>query len=186
MISTIADDIVIRRCAFREYHKLAHLHYCAARPATVCRTYGAYAPQRSRFDDNNTDTNTQIDSSAVRLVGIVVYSYPSLRCTQRDLATNNRYRNAHRNQQANRRLNTELVTLSRLVVDPQYRAIGLAGELIRRSIVELPFRYVECIARMGHYCPQVFTGAGFVQSKADENNTRSPAYFLFTNGSWRI
>ena len=70
--------------------------------------------------------------------------------------------------------NRQVRTISRVIVHPQFRSVGLAQDLVRQLIDRCPTRYVESSTSMGAF-------AGFLTRCGFERfNTRplEPSYFL--------
>jgi GNAT superfamily N-acetyltransferase len=87
---------------------------------------------------------------AGRAVGVAVFGYPHLLLKARaralpDLAPGKISREGAAHLNANLRL------LQRVVVEPRYRGLGIAGRLIAAGLARVPTRYVECIAQMGDF-----------------------------------
>jgi ABC-type ATPase with predicted acetyltransferase domain len=74
-------------------------------------------------------------------------------------------------------INKNLRTISRVVVHPQFRGVGLGSELVRRILQECPTRYVETIAAMGKVHP-FFEKAGMTRVQHEGEK----AYFLYDRG----
>lgn len=70
--------------------------------------------------------------------------------------------------------NANVRTLSRVIVHPQYRAVGLAARLVRQLVARCPTRYVECSTTMGRYATFLLR-CGFVELPTEPGE---PAYFL--------
>lgn len=142
-----------------DYDRLAQFHYCAARPATWSRIWAVrFHPQRA--------------GASARLVAVGVLSYPVPSCSARERWFN--LRGTRREKLVF--LNAYVRTISRVVVHPQFRSVGLASILVRWMCQSCPTRYVEAIARMGAVHP-MFERAGMTRVPAlapDE-----PAYFVF-------
>lgn len=86
------------------------------------------------------------------VVGVLIESLPSLGCRLRDHATGGRYRGLSRGDAA-RALNAELRCISRVVVHPQWRGLGLAVRLVRRALETMTTPYTEALAAMGRVHP---------------------------------
>ena len=117
-----------------DYDKLARLHYRAATPATIERVFAA------------------IDDTTGELAGVMLTSRPTLNGSWRRLAFPGRFDLGTKSEQA-RRLNAELRTISRVVIDPRYRGIGLARRLVRQYLDAPDTVCTEAIAAMGPVCP---------------------------------
>lgn len=78
------------------------------------------------------------------LVGVIVYSYPPLNCSGRRSVLP---------AMSIKDLNKNLSIVSRVVVHPKYRSIGLGEKLIRESLPLIQTRWVELVAVMPRYNP---------------------------------
>lgn len=122
-----------------DYSRLAAHHYRAAPPATVERVLIA---SHSRHG----------------AIGVLVVSRPTLNARWRGAAWPGRYDTPDRRANA-ARLNAEVRTISRVIVDPRFRALGVARALVR-AYLDAPLTVrTEAAAAMGACCP-FFAGAG--------------------------
>jgi GNAT superfamily N-acetyltransferase len=78
------------------------------------------------------------------LCGVIVYAYPPPTCFGRNLALP---------KMKPRELNQALSTISRVVIHPKYRSIGLGARLVRETLPLAGTRYVETVAVMARYNP---------------------------------
>ncbi|MGB7158168.1 MAG: GNAT family N-acetyltransferase [Tepidisphaeraceae bacterium] len=116
-----------------------------------------------------------------RVVAVGVLSFPSFRSTPRERVLELREMT---HKERLRFTNAHVRTISRVVVHPQFRALGLASELVRTLIAHCPTRYVEASAVMARVHP-FFAAAGMravpfdsaQDGHADESDR--PAYFIF-------
>ena len=139
------------------YRALRRHHYRDRPPATFCRVRAAW------FVDRRTGQR--------RLVGVAVLAWPvaSIAARLRWLRqTGWRWRD---------RLafaNSHIRTIARVIVHPQFRAIGVGRRLVRDLVCACPTRFIEASAVMGAF-NTVFTAAGLsrVPSLPGE-----PAYFI--------
>ena len=175
--------LVLGRGSARDYQSLAAFHYAAGPPATwaavwvvryVEKCVGVSAcgcvgvnPART-LTPRYADTPTQ---SAERTVAVAVLSYPVPSCRPRE-----RWFGLRGTRNENLRFaNANLRTISRVVVHPQFRALGLSTLLVRCLCAHGDTRYVEAIAQMGHVHP-LFTRAGMIRTNLDHPD--EPAYFM--------
>jgi len=79
-----------------------------------------------------------------QLCGIIIYCYPPPRCAGRRLKLQTKNLDY---------LNKELCTISRIVIHPKFRSIGLAQKLIRETLPLIGTTYVEMVAVMPLYNP---------------------------------
>jgi GNAT superfamily N-acetyltransferase len=135
-----------------DYRTLARFHYVAAAPASfnlVCAIDYIPGPARRR------------------IIAVGVLSYPSLNCRPREDALRlgkvpREWRWAY--------LNRHLRTISRVIVHPQFRGIGLATATVRFLIQQCPTTHIEAISRLALHHP-LFERAGM--------DHLSPGYFLY-------
>lgn len=142
-----ARRLRIEPAGLRDYDALAPLHYRAGRPATCALVLRAVDP-RDPGDP----------------VGVLVVSYPTLNGPWRDLAWPGRFRTGDRRADA-ARLNRDLRTISRVVVDPRWRALGVGRRLVRAYLRCALTPATEAIAAMGLACP-LFRAAGMTEHRA--------------------
>jgi len=87
-------------------------------------------------------------------VGVIVYSYPPATCFGR--------RQALGRVASLSELNKDFVWVSRVVLHPKYRTIGLGTMLVKKTLPLIDRRYVETIAVMAKYNP-FFERAGMTR-----------------------
>lgn len=129
-----------------DYRRLECLHYLGGRPATV-----------ARFPDGAWCVLRAVDPAppgerAPALAGVLVVSMPTLNASWRGRAWPGRYDTPDPRLNA-RRLNDEVRCISRVIVDPRYRALGVATRLVRAYLDRPATIATEAIATMGAACP---------------------------------
>ncbi len=139
--SARAPDIVITRGTRDDLERLAHLHYRAGRPATIERVLCAH------IDDD--------------LAGVLAVSRPTLNGPWRAEAWPAVF-DAGSPQQRARAVNTLLRTISRVIVAPSCRGLGVASSLVRAYLADPLTPATEAPATMGAYTP-FFERAGMVR-----------------------
>ena len=85
-------------------------------------------------------------------VGVIVYAMPLMNVGLRNVATGGRYLGLLRGE-AVRLLNREVRCISRVVIHPQYRGIGLARRLVSETLNLAGTELVEAQASMGRVNP---------------------------------
>jgi len=118
------------------------------------------------------------DDVRPRVVAVAVLSYPTIRSTPRERTLE--LRDCPPRERA-AFVNAHVRTISRVVVHPQFRGLGLASELVRKLIEVCPTRYVEASAVMAHVHP-FFAAAGMRRvndDRSEPNDNLRPAYFIF-------
>jgi GNAT superfamily N-acetyltransferase len=78
------------------------------------------------------------------LCGVIVYCYPPPTCLGRRLVLP---------KMSMKEINEKLSIISRVVVHPKYRTIGLGAKLIRDTLLLIETPYVEMVAVMAKYNP---------------------------------
>jgi ABC-type ATPase with predicted acetyltransferase domain len=130
----------VQRGQLADYHQLARFHYRAGPPAANKRVYVIPAPRAHRR------------WGGPRLAAVAVVSPPVLQCRGRNLVSAGRYCRPPRID-AIARLNAEVECISRVVVHPIYRGLGLASKLVRYILRTSPMPLVESLAVMGRVHP---------------------------------
>ncbi len=131
----------IEPASIADYRRLAPMHYRAGPPATVACVLRAVL-----------DAPWVGPADPPLLAGVLVASMPTLNASWRHDAWPGRY-TGHDKRLAARRLNDEVRTISRVVVDPRIRALGIARALVRAYLDHPLTRRTEAVAAMGAVCP---------------------------------
>jgi GNAT superfamily N-acetyltransferase len=124
-----------------DYRRLAAFHYRSGPPATVARVLRAVDP-----------------GAGGQLAGVLVVSYPALWGTWRRAVWPGRFQTGDLSTDA-RRINRDIRAISRVVVDPRYRGLGIAAGLVRAYLVDPCTPLTEAVTSMGRWCP-FFQAAG--------------------------
>lgn len=151
----VADALCFERGNLCDYKQLSRFHYKGGPPGAVTTVYRVVhtAPTVvGRYLGRDETT---------RVVGVLLRSLPHLGCLLRDVATHGRYRGVGQRASA-AMLNREFRTISRVVVDPQWRGLGLAVRLVRHALNEPETRFTEALAAMGQVNP-FFQRAGMTR-----------------------
>lgn len=142
-----------------DYRALARFHYIPKPPATYAQIW--------------TITYTE-PAAPARPVAVAVLSYPTPRNRGREHFFNTarlRYRdqilfaNAH------------VHTISRVIVHPQFRSLGLASTLVRHCCAKSKTRYTEAVAVMARAHP-FFEHAGMTPVDVPHAPDDAPLYFI--------
>lgn len=155
----------IVRGSLHDYRRLARFHYLAGPPAAHKRVYvvrpGRGAGVSRRFRP---------------VAGVLVISPPLLGVRGRNIATGGRY--ACRGPAAIARLNAEVEAISRVIVHPSYRGLGLAGRMVRHALVNAQTPVVETLAVMGRIHP-LFDRAGMAAYHVPAPRHRPYVYYFW-------
>jgi len=117
--------MTIREGARKDYEGLSHFHY---RDSRVPVPYRFYAMERGG-----------------ELVGVIAYCYPPVNSAGRKKAVGYRPRLSE--------LNREWTIISRVIIHPKYRTIGLGHRLVKKTLPLCGRRHVELMAVMAQYNP---------------------------------
>jgi len=123
---SITQNMRIEEGSLQDYKELAQFHY---------RESGGLPPPRKVFALKR----------GKETVGVIVYSYSPITCFGRNKAFPKRL--------TTEQLNQEFCIISRVVLHPKYRTIGLGAQLVRETLPKAGTRYVEAIAVMARYNP---------------------------------
>jgi len=114
------------------------------------------APRCSSLNPQSAIRNPQ----STVLVAVIVYSRSPLSLAARDRATGGRYRLGGCGRvSAADLINRELRIISRVVVAPNWRGLGLASRLVAETLGQVGTPYIEALAAMGEMHP-MFVRAG--------------------------
>lgn len=144
--------IVCRWADRAAYHALAHHHYRASSPATIALRQDGSPAIIGAFDAG---------LPASPLVGVLVVSMPTLNAQWRDLAWPGRFSPAQGKRAAARALNAELRCISRVIIDPRCRGLGIGSMLVRAYLADPLTPCTEAITALGRFCP-FFERAGMM------------------------
>jgi len=130
----------IASAGLNEYNQLNRFHYRDSNLSPYAAIYAIKDshPVRSRF---------------APVVGIIVYTMPAAALELRNIATAGRFSGF-----GDRRLQLQMVNkyircISRVIIEPRYRGLGLASMLVRETIPKIDAEIIEALAVMGTINP---------------------------------
>jgi GNAT superfamily N-acetyltransferase len=126
-----------------DYRELRDFHYRCGPPGAVMRVIVA------RYDGPGLGGQDAVNGM---LAGVLVESLPALGCALRTVALPGCFQCGDRSLDA-ARLNKEMRTISRVIVHPMFRSVGLAVALVRHLLEHAQTPYVEALAAMGRVHP---------------------------------
>lgn len=152
--SGVTDALPIRVGTRADYLALKAHHYRPGNPATMTRVLA--------IDDS---TPTPADrflrrDATPRPIAVLVESLPVLSCRLRAAALGGRYGHL-RPRPRSALLMREIRCISRVIIDPRRRGLGLAVGLVRHALSTATTRYTEALAVMGRVSP-FFDRAGMI------------------------
>lgn len=138
---TLLRDVELGEAGREDWQALAPLHYRSHVIGGLDRLFAL----RHRGD----------------LVGIIAYSYPAVNLAARNRALAPLVERLPQRGRV-RVWNAHLRTISRVVIDPNWRGLGLAVRLVRETLPLAGTAYVEALAAMGRMHP-FFERAGMTR-----------------------
>jgi GNAT superfamily N-acetyltransferase len=161
------DELAIGEGSIADYDSLAAFHYLWGRPATavrvlVAREVGCRPRWGREWGGREWRGERWIGgggppAGALDPVGVLVVSMPPLNAPWRDAAWPGEF--AGNKRDAARRINAQVRTISRVVVDPRWRGMGVARRLIAAYLARPLTGRTETLAAMGPVCA-CFRAAG--------------------------
>jgi len=169
---TLLDDVRVERGTREDWDRLAPLHYRSHHAGAVsdifrmvyerggreCDRGLTPAARKAAAREGVRQCSSRPRKRAVAskrretLVGVIVYSRSPLSLAARNRATGGRYR-VGRNLAVGRLVNEELRIVSRVVIAPNWRGLGLASRLVAETLPRVGTPYVEALAAMGRVHP---------------------------------
>lgn len=141
------SDFELQTGTLADYNALKAHHYRADRPATATRVL-TYVRSTRTASDRFSDAPKR-----KQRVAVLVESLPSLSCSMRNYALNDRYGKWLTPTQQAALLNREVRVISRVVVHPCWRGIGLAVRIVKAALQTPTTHYTEALAAMGRVNP---------------------------------
>ncbi|MEM3510068.1 MAG: ATP-binding cassette domain-containing protein [Nitrososphaerales archaeon] len=122
---SILKEIVVKEGSIRDLETLKRYHYRDGKLCNIKKVFKAELRGET--------------------VGVIVYSTPT-------------YSNAGRTKYFGRHvdvehLNRDFITISRVVIHPKYRGVGLAVRLVKETLPKVGYKYVEALVVMAKYNP---------------------------------
>jgi GNAT superfamily N-acetyltransferase len=182
VVGFLPGRLLMGRGTARDYAALARFHYRGARPATwagvwvvryveerhggILRLRSGQAPARRHEEEG-------------RVVAVAVLSNPTVNSHARDAVLK------LAGLEPGRKIawiNKNVRAISRVIVHPQFRALGLASRLVERVCRDCPTRFVEAFAVMGRVHPFFEKGG---MSRFESGDGEGPVYYWLDRG-WGV
>ena len=138
-----------------DYAALAEYHYRAKKPATAMRVLVLEDTGGERCGERFAALHGRSWQSKESgdVVAVLIESLPSLSCRMRDAALDQRFGSHLEPAERAVLLNDEVRCISRVVVDPRWRGLGLAVRLVREALATATTPVTEALAAMGKVHP---------------------------------
>ena len=167
LTSFLPGELRIERGKAADYRTLEAYHYRRGRPASWAQIWTIrYVPPP---EPPGARAQARLTS---RVAAVAVVSYPIPNCLPRRRALGLVCSPAEQLAFANQHIRS----ISRVIVHPQFRALGLSAILVRWICEHCDTRYVEALAAMGRAHP-FFERAGMKRYESTKEN--NAVYYLF-------
>jgi ABC-type lipoprotein export system ATPase subunit/GNAT superfamily N-acetyltransferase len=152
---SICKDVRINKGSIEDYEKLKRFHY------------------RSKNDKERASLRVKDCYKLLygsSLIGVIVYSHSYLNLRPRNIVFGDRYVFAPGDLHKARQINDEIARISRVVIHPKFRGIGLGELLVRETFSMVNAKVVEVLAVMAKFNP-FFEKAGMLKVEYRRDQT---------------
>jgi hypothetical protein len=143
---SVCENLQITPGCLDDYRQLARYHYCGNHTGPVT---AVFVLRRAGCET---------------LLGVIVYSNAPAVLELRNIATNHVFAGLDRSTQLEL-INANIRRISRVIIEPRFRGLGLASRLVRQTMPMVNVPIVEAVAVMGWVNP-FFERAGMTAYKA--------------------
>ena len=144
---SVYRNVCIKKATSEDYAKLSRFHY---RSKSVDGAESLWIKDCYKLLFNG------------ELIGVVVYSPSYLNLKPRNMVFGERYLYTPGDMHKARLVNREIARISRVIIHPKFRGIGLGAFLVRETMPRVNAKVVEVLAVMAKYNP-FFEKAGMVK-----------------------
>jgi ABC-type lipoprotein export system ATPase subunit/N-acetylglutamate synthase-like GNAT family acetyltransferase len=144
---SICADVRIEKGSIEDYERLKRFHYRSKN-------------EKERASLRMKDCYKLLYGSS--LVGVIVYSHSYLNLKPRNMVFGDRYVFTPGDLHKAQLINQEIARISRVVIQPKFRGIGLGEFLVRETLHKVNAKVVEVLAVMARYNP-FFEKVGMVR-----------------------
>lgn len=133
---SVCKNLQVVTGSIEDYKALAHYHYRDSRLGPYCAIF-ALKPDAhfaARWGINT--------------VGVIVYTMPVPALQLRNLATANLFTGFDKATQL-ALVNRNIRCISRVIIEPRFRSLGLAAQLVRETMPQMNVPIIEALAIMG-------------------------------------
>jgi len=144
---TIYGNVQVKKGSIDDYHKLSRFHY------------------RSKGHEESEGLRARDCFKLLfegKLIGVIVYSRSYLNLKPRNMIFGKRYVFTPGDIHKANLINEEIARISRVVIHPKFRGIGLGSYLVKETLPKLDAKVIEALAVMAKYNP-FFEKAGMVR-----------------------
>jgi hypothetical protein len=177
---TVTKNMQVVEGTRADYESLSHYHYreshlgpCAAIFALKGKfrtAHNTISPQLYVGGFNPQDTRSEATGlfrkpgGLPETIGVIIYSMPTAGAQMRNIATGGIFAGLDRTTQI-KLINKNIRTISRVIIEPRFRSLGLAVRLVKETMPLLDVPFIESLAVMGRANP-FFEKAGLTRFDA--------------------
>jgi hypothetical protein len=147
MCCTVTHRLEITEGSKADYESLSHYHYRENHLGPYCAIYALKGSFRT--------------AEKLGTVGVIVYSMPTAGCQMRTITTGNLFSGLDKSTRL-KLINKNIRTISRVIIEPRFRSLGLAARLVKETMPIMNVPFVEALAVMGRISP-FFEKAGMTR-----------------------
>jgi ABC-type transport system involved in cytochrome c biogenesis ATPase subunit/GNAT superfamily N-acetyltransferase len=144
---TIYDDVQVKKGCIEDYYKLSRFHY-KSKSHEESEGLRARDCFKLLFDGE--------------LIGVIVYCHSYLNLKPRNMVFGKRYVFTPGDLHKANLINEEIARISRVVIHPKFRGIGLGAYLVKETMPKVDAKVIEALAVMARYNP-FFEKAGMAR-----------------------
>jgi GNAT superfamily N-acetyltransferase len=145
---SLLKEVKIQECNHSELLELEKFHYRGSNPGIIRKCFKAIIKKE--------------------LAAGIVYVFPHFSLKGRNIAMPE-YRGKTTSKLV-KKINRKISRISRVVVHPKFRSIGLGAEIVRRTLPKAPTKIVETLAVMARY-NGFFENAGMTRVEVQEDES---------------
>jgi hypothetical protein len=137
---SVTTHLQIVPASLDEYNQLSRFHYRDSKLSPYAAIFAIKDghPVRSRF---------------APVVGVIVYTMPAAALELRNIATAGFFSGFGDRRLQLQMVNKHIRCISRVIIEPRYRGLGLASMLVRETIPKIDAEIIEALAVMGAINP---------------------------------
>lgn len=151
---SLSKELEIVEGDIEDYKRLARYHYRDSRLGAFDKIY-VLRPKNNSFR-----------LSRLHTAGVIVYTMPLPGVQLRRVATEGMFSGFDRATGLSV-INKNIRNIGRVIIEPRFRALGLATKLVRETMPKMGVPVIEALAVMGHINP-FFARAGMTAYKGSE------------------
>jgi GNAT superfamily N-acetyltransferase len=151
---SVLKHLYIEPGIIQDYHQLARFHYRCTKLGPIAGIWAIrYRTQGKQGLVRSADRQVvPVPAFQCEPVAVIVYTYPAPNLAVRNRITQNFFARPDKAAGVSL-LNRHVRCISRVIVDPRWRNLGLASWLVGQTMPRLNIAMIESMALMGHFHP---------------------------------